>query len=399
MQEKKELNMSDFRTESESQKSFRINGWCQKEYSKNSLEVKSNIQKIEIKTVSEFLSEISKFKTDFDNPIFYRGHSNANYIPVPGVLRGDLSIEDKLYNEFSKRFSSEISVLPSTLDKMILMQHYELKTRLLDVTENPLVALYFACKDSVKFPPKISNDDKYGCILLFQEEKSDEIKYPNSLTAKVIANTGLVEKEFSYKKLQQRFYEDYSAEWLRDAIYFKDIVRRSIIIRSSRENPRIINQSGAFILVNANELYEIKDENGNSAKTSANEFMKWMLTDGKDSTFFDVYDNKKNTWHLKFPSFEEWKKYDFMLKKVVPYSPQNKYKEFQEDPFDLNRLYFKDKKNGKQIVFFIPPNSKKQILDELETLNIDECTMFPEKDTVAHYLNDNVGKFRLVNSQ
>lgn len=383
--------MSDFETESESQKSYRINGWCQKEYSKDSLEVKSDIQKIEVKTLGDFLEQISKFNPPFENPIFYRGHTNANYLPIPSVLRGGLNIEDELYNEFLKRFSSEISVLPSTLDKMILMQHYELKTRLLDVTENPLVAMYFACKDPVKFPPKVANDKKYGCILLFQEGKADDIKYPNSLTAKVIANTGLVEKEFSYKKLQQRFYEDYSAEWLRDAIYFKDIVRRSVIIRSSRENPRIINQSGAFILANANELYEIRDENKNSAQTSAKEFMKWMLTDGKNSNFSDVYDNPKNKFYSEFSSEEKWKRYDFMFRKVEPYSLQNEYKEFQEDPFDLKRLFYKDKKNRKKIVFFVPPTAKTQILKELESVNIDECTMFPEKDTVAHYLNDNVG--------
>lgn len=383
--------MSGSKKETEDEKSYRINGWRQQGSSKNNIESKVDIHKIEVKTISEFLSEISKFENQFDNPIFYRGHANANYLPIPSVLRGGSDVEDKLYNEFSKRFSSEISVLPSTLDKMILMQHYELKTRLFDITENPLVALYFACKDPVKFPPKNPNNEKYGCIFLFQEENADEIKYPNSLTAKVIANTGLVGKEFSYKKLQQRFYEDYSAEWLRDSIYFKDIVRRSVIIRSSRENPRIINQSGAFILVNANELYEIKDENGKTTKTNPTEFMNWMLTEGKDKTFFDVYDNRKNKWHSEFSSYEEWKKHDFMFRKIEPYSKENKYKEFREDPFDLKRLFYKDKAK-KQIVFFIPPDCKDQILKDLKSLNIDECTMFPEKDTVAHYLNDNVGE-------
>ena len=384
MQEKTESDMLN--SESKSELSFRVNGWRQKAYSGSPLELKSDIKAIEIRTLADFCSKLNELNGISENPFFYRGHNNLSYILIPGIMRTGMKNEHLLFYEFAKRFSSKISVLPSTLDKLILMQHYRLNTRLLDITENPLVALFFACYEEQKV--LIENQNfRYGCVMIFREQNPDELKYPNSLTAKVIANTALVEEKFDYKKLQQRFYEDYSAEWLRDFIYFEDIVRRSIIIRTSRENPRIINQSGAFILVNANELIRIEDSNEKSSDVSPDEFMKWMMIEGGKSNFTDIQENSKNKFHSEFKDFKRW---TFLFRKVKPYSLENKYKEFRDDPFDLKRFFYTDK-NGKRIVFFIPPDCKKKILEELNAMNINECTMYPEMESVALYLNEKFG--------
>ena len=191
MQEKTESDMLN--SESKSELSFRVNGWRQKAYSGSPLELKSDIKGIEIRTLADFCSKLNELNGISENPFFYRGHNHL------------------LFYEFAKRFSSKISVLPQTLDKLILMQHYRLNTRLLDITENPLVALFFACYEEQKV--LIENQNfRYGCVMIFREQNPDELKYPNSLTAKVIANTALVEEKFDYKKLQQRFYEEKCSE-------------------------------------------------------------------------------------------------------------------------------------------------------------------------------------------
>ena len=62
----------------------------------------------------------------------------------------------------------------------MLAQHHGLKTRLLDITRNPLVALFNACE-------KCDANGKDGCLHIFVVPK-EMIKPFNSDTISVIAN-------------------------------------------------------------------------------------------------------------------------------------------------------------------------------------------------------------------
>ena len=54
---------------------------------------------------------------------------------------------------------------------LALLQHHGIPTRLLDVTENALVALYFACKGEADM-------DKDGEVIVFNNQKIDVTNYP-----------------------------------------------------------------------------------------------------------------------------------------------------------------------------------------------------------------------------
>ncbi|NDZ06777.1 FRG domain-containing protein [Pseudomonas aeruginosa] len=62
---------------------------------------------------------------------------------MPSIDRdGLLENEDKLFKEFIIRNPDEFKGQRSTFEILTKMQHYGLPTRLLDITTNPLVALF-----------------------------------------------------------------------------------------------------------------------------------------------------------------------------------------------------------------------------------------------------------------
>lgn len=71
-----------------------------------------------------------------------------------------LSFEEDLVNEFIRRRPDEFEDTHGLFNMLAKMQHYGLHTRLLDITQNPEVALYFACFD---------NWDRDGEMFIFRE--------------------------------------------------------------------------------------------------------------------------------------------------------------------------------------------------------------------------------------
>jgi hypothetical protein len=192
---------------------------------------------------------------DIDDAVFYRGHSNRDkYKLEPSLYRNmnHLNSEHLLFRELLIANPTDFLGDISTFERLVRMQHYSMPTRLLDITSNPLMALYFACK---------SNPDKTGEVVVIKVKRL-KIKFFDSDTASCIASLVRLSKadkdaiDFNLNK--NEFNESLSVTRLlhfvrEEKSYFiskivPDDLRRIICVKGKMANNRISSQSGAFLL-------------------------------------------------------------------------------------------------------------------------------------------------------
>lgn len=207
-----------------------------------------------INSISDFIKQLQKIPRKGEFEIYFRGHSDKNYLLKPSIYRSQRLIanENKIFKEFILRTPSDFLNEKSALEKLVKMQHYGLPTRLLDITTNPLVALYFACNEKSK---------QDGKVLAFKVP-TDDIKYYDSDTVSIIANIAKRSSKFSIEKIRNLnltvFNEQEELGYLLHEIkeeksYFQNIIlptdiERVVAVKVKQNNNRIIKQSGVFLI-------------------------------------------------------------------------------------------------------------------------------------------------------
>ncbi len=185
------------------------------------------MEDITISKIGELSDEIAKLRADYDGPLWYRGHGDADWNLVPGYYRSDKKIsEHSLLIKFRQSATMLVDRPPvDSFDWLFLMQHYGVPTRLLDWTESPLVALYFCVN---------SDPEKDGAIWILKPSELNKI-----------ANIRVKDEDGFIPSFQDEELESYTIESLRTN---NRVQLSPVATIASRNNPRIQAQLGAFTI-------------------------------------------------------------------------------------------------------------------------------------------------------
>lgn len=239
-----------------------------------------------VKSVADFIDIILSRPAAMETISTYRGHGSVDFKLQPSIFRKPVTRENEhiLLRELIAAHPEDFTGDTSALETLVRMQHYSLPTRLLDVSMNPLVALYFACESVKKRVsimrggrPSTKRVETDGHVVILRVSKRC-IRYFDSDTVSCLVNLA----RLSWN-LKQKLDTDLELGVFNDSTSVKRLlhfIRQEkngflaeiepsdldsiFLVKPKQNNKRILAQAGAFFAFGLTD--EIADDNDDGIK-------------------------------------------------------------------------------------------------------------------------------------
>lgn len=293
-----------------------------------------NIVNWDSERLSNLNARVIDYKKTFPRGTWFRGQEKSSWPRVASIFRRDdrgnllyAATEPHLVRNFKLRYALKYNKFTTTLDWLCLMQHHKCPTRLIDWSENILVALYFAVLDN-----KETNKEPGALYVL------------NSLKLNHQAGTGHA----------TILYADDFLCWLR-AQLAEDTTLNALAHQLENERPADIKQ-----------------------------FAIWSESEEVRAKFGDYLSRSVAFW----PRFVHERMHRQQSVFVVQGGTFANNKTDIPEPQLLEKL--NDKLGDFKFLekFEIPPEKKEPIREELRSIGIHVASLFPEMEHQAQYVKE-----------
>ncbi|QOR10588.1 FRG domain-containing protein [Haemophilus parainfluenzae] len=328
---------------------------------------------------------------------FFRGHSNAReYKLEPSIYREDNKYyynEDNIIRDAIVNNPSEFSDKDTLFNTLVKLQHYGYPTRLLDLTTNALVSIYFS----------VRNNDKYDGEIIIFDIPNEDIKYFDSDTVSILSAISLRKSDFSIKihetSLKAQILSA-KADYLLAISPQSQLTERSLYIKNAVKAGQNIQSNNYFTSGDINE-FEQNIENIISTINGRKSFQKIKLPKIEEQSTTELFNKSINISKLLHDIRKDKPEFRPIINKkdlerVICVKPKLNNEriirqqgcfllfginEEKTSKAELNEKWIKKDQNNEK--FIIPANSKKCILNELKIFGISQNSLFPELESQA----------------
>lgn len=188
-------------------------------------------------SISQYLELLERY-SDYPE-IYFRGQSEKYTSMPPSISRdeGYLENEGAIFKEATSMKAEEFSKLSRPIQKLSKLQHYGIPTRLVDLSTDPLISLFFAIQN-------VDSKDA-GNIYVYVRNGSnfDDLNVRIVSLLATLPNSKLTSVKNAY---QEKFGECIIEEQILGSINQPIFIKHCEELKKT--NPRLYNQKGAFAI-------------------------------------------------------------------------------------------------------------------------------------------------------